>query len=374
MILTSLTLNNFKNIEEATLTMSPKVNCLLGDNGMGKSNLLDAIYFLSMCRSMTGAPDAMLIRRGEDWAMMHAKYLRHASSPAPAEDDLQIGLQRGRRKSVKRGGKTYAKLSEHIGMFPLVLVSPADMDLVSGSGEERRKFMDIVISQTDARYLDAVIRYDQALEQRNRLLRDEVSDPNLYLAIEMQMEAAAEYISDRRRQWTQTLSRIFQPYYASIADPQETASLAYTGHLAQPGTRLSDVLSERRTRDAALHYTSAGPHRDDIEMMLDGMPVRRTASQGQAKTYTLALRLAQYEFLKQASGLSPLLLLDDIFDKLDSTRVERIMSIVAHPSFGQIFITDTNRKHIDEILAHTSGPYSIWHVHNGIFSPSDSAS
>ncbi len=374
MILTSLTVNNFKNIEQATLEFSPKVNCLLGDNGMGKSNLLDAIYFLSMCRSMTGAPDALLIRRGEDWAMLHAQYLRHASTESPMADDLQVGLQRGRRKSVKRGGKAYAKLSQHIGQFPLVLVSPADMDLVDGSGEERRKFMDIVISQTDVRYLDAIIRYEQALEQRNRLLRDEVSDANLYLAIEMQMEAAAQYISDCRRQWTIALSQIFQTYYASIAGHDESATLAYAGHMARPGIRLSDVLNERRMRDLALHYTSAGPHRDDIEMMLDGMPVRRTASQGQAKTYTLALRLAQYEFLKHATGISPLLLLDDIFDKLDATRVERIMSIVAHPSFGQIFITDTNRKHIDEILKLTSGPYSMWNVSNGQFTQSDTAS
>ncbi len=374
MILTSLTLDNFKNIEHADMLLSPKINCLLGDNGMGKSNLLDAIYFLSICRSMTGAPDAMLIKRGEDWAMLHAKYLRHASTESPMDDEVHIGMQRGRRKSIKRGGKAYAKLSEHIGQFPLVLVSPADMDLVNGSSEERRRFMDIVISQTDARYLDAVIRYERALEQRNKLLRDEASDPGLYAAIEMQMEAAAEYICHRRRQWTESLSQIFKPHYAAIAGSNEIATLEYSGHMAKPGTNLCDILNERRARDAALHYTSAGPHRDDIEMMLDEMPVRRTASQGQAKTYTLALRLAQYEFLKQATGISPLLLLDDIFDKLDASRVERIMSVVAHPSFGQIFITDTNRKHIDEILTHTSGPYSMWSVENGRFTPTDSES
>ncbi|MCC8118717.1 MAG: DNA replication/repair protein RecF [Bacteroidales bacterium] len=371
MILQSLSLTNFKNIREAQLELSPKFNCLLGDNGMGKSNLLDAIYFLSFCKSFTGATDQLVITRGEDFAILQAQYLRHAhlAGEEGVAEQLQIGMQRGRRKSLKVGGKEYKRLSEHVGKYPLVLISPADMDLVTGSGDERRRLMDMVISQTDARYLDAIIRYGQALEQRNSMLRNEIADPNLYLAIELAMDASASYICQVRRDWIKDLSAIFQRYYEAIAGAEEKPTLTYKSHLAEPGTELISLFNERRTRDAALGYTTAGPHRDDIEMLLSDMPVRRSASQGQAKTYTIALRLAQYEYLKQATGSAPLLLLDDIFDKLDATRVESIMQLVGSDTFGQIFITDTNRKNLDEILARSPGQYAMWRVQDGKFSP-----
>ena len=366
MTLDSLNINNFKNIEHAQLSFSPKLNCLLGDNGMGKSNLLDAIYFLSFCKSFSGATDGMLVKQGEDFSMIHAQYMRN-----DVEETLDAALQPGRRKSLKRSGKEYKRLSEHIGKFPLVLVSPADMELVNGSGEERRRLMDMVISQTDARYLDALIRYGRALEQRNRMLRDGIADEALYMAVELQMEAAAQYISQVRREWVRKLSEIFQRYYTDIAGAAEVPSLEYQGHLAQPGVRLCDLFAERRARDAALKYTTAGPHRDDIAMQLSGMPLRRTASQGQAKTYTIALRLAQYDFLREATGIAPLLLLDDIFDKLDAGRVARIIDVVSRQSFGQIFITDTNRKHLDEIVPHMGSDYRMWSVENGIFQTID---
>ena len=362
MILKSLTLTNFKNIQQASLEFSDKVNCLLGDNGMGKSNLLDAIYFLSFCKSFTGMPDAMVMRQGEDFAMLQARYIRHG-----ADEELLAALRRGRRKSLKRSGKEYQRLSEHIGLFPLVLASPADMALVTGAGEERRRLMDMVISQTDARYLDALIRYGRSLEQRNRMLRDGIADANLYLAVEMAMEASADYICRARRQWVARLSDIFADYYHAIAGEGETPSLAYSSHLADPAVRLADLMAERRARDAAMRFTTAGPHRDDIEMQICGMPVRRAASQGQAKTYTVALRLAQYDFLRQATGLTPLLLLDDIFDKLDANRVASIMDIVNRPTFGQIFITDTNRKHLDEILGQAGEHCALWSVSHGQF-------
>ncbi len=362
MILQSINITNFKNIARCDLEFSPKFNCLLGDNGMGKSNLLDAIYFLSFCKSFTGVTDAMVISRGEDFAMLQGQYDRRGTA-----ETLAAALQRGRRKSLKRSGKEYQKLSQHIGAFPLVIVSPADMELINGSGEERRRLMDMVISQTNPRYLDALMRYSRALEQRNRMLRDGIADPTLYMAIEGAMEASASYICSTRSKWVEKLSEIFRRYYSAIAGPDETPSLKYTSHLADPGIRLSALFDERRARDAALRYTTAGPHRDDIDMQICGMPVRRTASQGQSKTYTIALRLAQYEFLKEATDLTPLLLLDDIFDKLDATRVERIMAVVSSPTFGQIFITDTNRKHLDEILQHGHGDYALWRVHEGAF-------
>ncbi len=363
MRLTSLRLTNFKNIPSADLSLSHKLNCFLGDNGMGKSNLLDAIYFLSFCKSFTGVTDAQVISRDEDFAMLTATYVRRDT-----DETLQVGLQRARRKSFKRGGKEYQRLSEHIGKFPLVMVSPADMSLVDGSGEERRRLADMVISQTDPAYLDALIRYNRALEQRNRMLRDGVADPDLYCAVEAAMEASARYICDRRARWVERLSEIFTGYYSAISADSEQATLTYSSHLADPDTRLTDLFNERRHRDLAMKYTTAGPQRDDILMELSGMPVRRVASQGQAKSYTIALRLAQYDFLKAAVGIAPLLLLDDVFDKLDANRMERIMQVVSGDNFGQIFITDTNRKHLDEILQHTSGDCTLWSVDHGQFS------
>lgn len=364
MILRSITIANFKNIAEASLAFSPKLNCLLGDNGMGKSNLLDAIYFLSFCKSFAGVNDALVIARGQDFAMVQGAYTRHG-----AEESLALALRRGRRKSLKRSGKEYGRLSEHIGLFPAVLVAPADMDLVNGTGEERRRFMDMVISQTDARYLDALIRYGRALEQRNSLLRQGAEDPNLYIAMEMAMASAARYVCSARSEWVEKLEGIFKRYYRDIAGEGEEPELAYVSHLRDGSADLTALLDERRRRDLALGYTTAGPHRDDVEMTLSGLPVRRSASQGQAKTYTIALRLAQYEFLKEATGLSPLLLLDDIFDKLDAKRVESIMAVVAMPTFGQIFISDTNRKHLDTILRRTGGDYAMFAVDHGSFSP-----
>ena len=370
MTLNEIDITNYKNISRASLQFSPKINCLLGANGMGKSNLLDAIYFLSFCKSFTGCTDAQAIAKDEDFAMVQARYTR---SSTMATEQLALALQRSRRKSLKRAGKEYKRLSQHIGAFPLVLVSPADMDLVNGSGEERRRFMDMVISQTDPVYLDALIRYGHLLEQRNKMLRDfadRTPDPALFAAVEVQMEASATTICHTRASWTQRLSKIFASYYADIAgDNAETPQLIYNSHLASPDASLAELFECRRTRDAALGYTTAGPHRDDIDMQLSAMPLRRCASQGQAKTYTIALRLAQYDFLKQAAGISPLLLLDDIFDKLDASRVERIMAVASRPGFGQIFITDTNRKHLDEILGHSGGQYAMWTVNDGDFTP-----
>ncbi len=367
MILQSLSLDNFKNIEQARLEFSPKLNCFLGNNGMGKSNLLDAIYLLSFCKSFTGVTDPMLIRNGEDFSIIRGHYLRKE-----AEEELTAGLRRGRRKSFKRGAKEYVRLSEHIGTFPLVMVSPADMDLVNGAAEERRRFMDIPLSQTDAGYLAALIRYNRGLEQRNRLLRDNVTEPALYQALEMMLDADAAYITTARAAHLEQLTADFRHYYAMIAGAgaeSDSVALDYGSRILREGATLQQILDNNRNRDHALGYTSSGPHRDDIELSLNGMPVRRVASQGQAKTYTIALRLAQYHFIARATGIKPLLLLDDIFDKLDAERVQRIMVTVAADTFGQIFITDTNRKHLDEITDAAPGLQKMWHVEDGRFAP-----
>jgi DNA replication and repair protein RecF len=363
MELTSLSIDNFKNIHRARLEFSPKVNGLLGRNGMGKSNLLDAIYTLSICRSFSGVTDAMLINRDEDFAMVKGEYLRRGVA-----EDLTMGFTRGRRKTLKRKGKEYPKLSDHIGTFPLVLVSPADIDLVRESAEERRRWMDLVISQSDARYLDALIRYNRSLEQRNRMLREGMVDRNLYAAVEMAMEPAATYIHSARAAWVTKLTPIFENYYRRISADSETPGLRYASQLNSADS-MQALFDSARQRDEILHHTTVGPHRDDIELLLNSMEMRRTGSQGQCKTFVIALRLAQYEFLREATGMRPLLLLDDIFDKLDADRVERIMEIVESPIFGQIFITDTNRTHLNDIVSRTAGDYRLWEVSNGTFTP-----
>ena len=363
MILQSLHLTNFKNISECSLEFSPKINCFLGDNGVGKSNLLDAIHFLSFCKSFAGLTDPMLIKRGEDFAIARGHYLRR-----DIDEEIVAGLAVGRRKSFKRSGKEYRRLSEHIGLFPLVMIAPADIELINGGGEVRRRFLDMVISQGDARYLEALIRYNQALTQRNSMLRDGVADDNLFLAVEMQMDMAADYIHRVRAARIDRLSEIFGRYYSAISGTRETPKLTYRSHLSDSDS-LAVLLETNRGRDRLLRHTSVGVHRDDIEMTLDDMPARQTASQGQAKTYTIALRFAQYECLRDVTAMSPLLLLDDIFDKLDAGRVERIMRIVATDTFGQIFVTDTNRRHLDEIIALTGGSDAIWSVVDGCFTP-----
>lgn len=365
MKLRRLALANFKNISEATLEFSPKINCFLGDNGMGKSNLLDAIYFLGLCKSFTGASDAMLIRRGEQFATLSAQYERRGM-----EEELTAGIQLGRRKAFKRGGKPYQRLADHIGLFPAVLLSPADIELTGGEPSERRRFLDQIIAQSDRRYFDALVRYNTSLEQRNRLLRDENNDSGLYDALEAQLEIAGAYIGRCRRETVESLRAIFAPYYSAIAGGDERADLSLQTTDYPEG--LAAHLERSRGRDMALKHTASGPHRDDILFTVDEMPVRRTASQGQTKTFTTALRFAQYELLSRNLGLKPLLLLDDIFDKLDASRVSRIMGIVGgSESFGQIFITDTNRRHLDEIVADipsSADNYRLWHVERGVFS------
>ena len=285
MRLDSLSLTNFKNIAEARLEFSPKINCFLGNNGMGKSNLLDAIFYLSFCRSFSGVTDAMLLRRGEDFAMARALYTRR-----DATEELTLGMARGRRKSLKRGGKEYARLSEHIGLFPIVMSAPQDIDLIRGAGEERRRWMNMVISQSDKRYLDALMRYNSGLEQRNRLLRAGIVDHTLYEAIEMALSASATYIHEARTRWVDELSRLAGNYYTAIAgDGSENVNLHYKGSLDSPEAgdehSLAKLLDNARRHDEMVRHTSVGPHRDDIEITLDGMPMRRTGSQGQCKTF-----------------------------------------------------------------------------------------
>ncbi len=362
MILEKMSILNYKNIEDAQLEFSPKVNCLIGNNGMGKTNVLDAIYFLSFCRSCTNQTDSSIINHEAQYMMLKGNYQRR-----DAAEVISLSMQRGKRKRVRRGDKEYKRLSEHIGLLPLVMISPLDWDLIRGAGEERRRLMDQIISQGDAEYLDCLIRYGKAIEQRNAMIKNEYRDPLLYETVEAQLSDTAARIYSTRKAWIEKFAPIFMHYYTAIAGEGEQVEISYKSHLE--GTTMQQLLSQNRERDYIMGYTTRGVHRDDIELLLDGHSMRKTGSQGQCKTYTIALRLAQYDFLKSNTGITPLLLLDDIFDKLDARRVESIINVVSDDRFGQIFITDTNRTHLDEIINHLSGDHKMFLVENGVCTP-----
>lgn len=364
MQLRELTLTDFKNIRHAALNFAPRVNCFVGDNGMGKSNLLDAIHYLSFCRSFTGMTDRQLVNKDAQFTMAHGRYLRR-----DVEEDIRLGIAVGRRKSLKRGDKEYKRLTDHIGLLPLVMSAPADEGLVRDSGEERRRWMNMVGSMGNHEHLDAWMRYTRNLEQRNSLLHKGVVDHLAYEAVEAGLCRAAADLHRCREELLNRIRPIFTPYFQAISGEGEVPSLELKSDLNN-GADMQQLLDSARRRDEVLGHTTVGPHRDDVEFSINGMPIRRAGSQGQCKTFTVALRLAQYDFLAEASGLKPLLLLDDIFDKLDARRVERIMNLVGGRTehFGQIFITDTNRAHLDEIMGRMSaGDNALWHVEDGKF-------
>ena len=378
MILRRLNILNYKNIGEAQLELSPKMNCFIGHNGMGKTNVLDAVYYLSFCRSATNPIDSQVIRHDEPFCMIEGTYMDE--SPIPSEGDegkllISVGMKRGQKKHFKRNKKEYKRLSEHIGLIPLVMVSPSDTLLIEGTSEERRRLMDMVIVQYDRTYIDALSRYNNALQQRNTLLKQDSAsgpspeekpayDPLLMQLWEEQMAEAGEQLYQKRKAFIDELTPVFQHYYEQISGGKEQVALHYVSHCERGP--LLQVIQRDRHKDLAVGYSLHGVHRDDLEFTLDGHLMKREGSQGQNKTYVTSLKLAQFDFLKRTgSKTTPLLLLDDIFDKLDASRVEKIVSLVSSDNFGQIFITDTNRDHLDQILSNTALDYNIFHVSQG---------
>ena len=361
MVIEQLSILNYKNIEQAELTFSPKINCFVGANGMGKTNVLDAIYYLSFCRSHTNPVDAQVVRHGAEFLMLQGKYLTDEGEP----EVISCGLKPGRRKRFKRGDKEYRRLAEHIGVVPLVLISPADTELITGGSEERRRFMDVVISQYNLAYLDALIHYGRALQQRNQLLKAEAEpDPAMLDVYEEIMAGAAEVIFAERARFVEALVPLFGRIYARIAGEGESVGLTYESHCARGP--LIGQLRDGRAKERIVGYTLHGTHKDDLTMELGGYPVRREGSQGQCKTYLVALKLAQFLFLKQTGRRqTPLLLLDDVFDKLDSRRVAEIVRLVADADYGQIFLTDTNREHLDRILEQSGCDHALFRVDEG---------
>ena len=388
MILEKLSLINYKNITEATLELSPKINCFIGQNGVGKTNVLDAIYYLSFCHSANNPIDSQVIRHGEEFFMIEGEYSgqwtvdsydylqdekgngkqgnhNYPLSTINSRLIVSCGMKRGQKKHFKRNKKEYKRLSEHIGLIPIVVVSPSDTLLIEGGSEERRRLMDMVISQYDSTYIEALNRYNKALQQRNTMLKaEEEPDIDVISIWEEQMASAGEHIYKCRDAFVKEMVPIFQRYYETISGNQEKVALNYISH-CQRGPLL-EVIQRDRFKDRAVGYSLHGVHRDDLEFMLGDHLMKREGSQGQNKTFVISLKLAQFDFLKRTnSKTTPLLLLDDIFDKLDAGRVEQIVNLVAGDEFGQIFITDTNRDHLDQILSASSHDYRIFHVDNG---------
>ena len=361
MILKKISILNFKNIREASLELSPKMNCLIGHNGVGKTNFLDALFYLSFCKSSLNPVDSQIMTHDSDFFMVEGLY----EDESGKQTDVYCGMKRGTKKHFKRDKKEYKRLSQHIGLIPLIMASPGDSSIISGGSEERRRFMDIVISQYDSVYIDALSAYNKALLQRNALLKMENEPDAALLDIwEEEMARNGEVVYAKRRAFVEEFVPVFQKIYAVISGGKERVSLTYVSH-CQRGPLL-DVIRRDRFKDRAVGYSLHGVHRDELEMMLDGYMMKREGRQGQNKTYVLSLKLAQFDFLcRTASKTTPLLLLDDIFDKLDAQRVEQIVKLVSGDGFGQIFVTDTNRDHLDRILHNGCFDYKLFYVDDG---------
>ena len=361
MILKNISIINYKNIKAVNLDLSAKINCLIGHNGVGKTNFLDAIYYLSFCRSAYNPIDSQVITHDEGFFMLEGNYLDEHGDV----ENIYCGMKRGTKKHFKRNKKEYKRLSQHIGLIPLIFVSPSDTSLIEGGSEERRRLMDVVISQYDHSYIEALANYNKALQQRNALLKMEDEPDAALLDIwEQEMARNGEVLYQKRDAFVQELIPIFQQIYQHVSGNREEVRLRYVSH-CQRGPLL-EVIQRDRFKDRAVGYSLHGVHRDDLEMLIGDYQMKREGSQGQNKTFVLALKLAQFDFLRRTcSSTTPLLLLDDIFDKLDAQRVEAIVQLVSGDNFGQIFITDTNRDHLDKILSRTQGDYKIFFVENG---------
>ncbi|MDR0415164.1 MAG: DNA replication and repair protein RecF [Prevotellaceae bacterium] len=359
MRLKHLSVVNFKNIRQLELDPAAKLTCLVGSNGEGKTNLLDTLYLLSMCKSSAGLTDRQCICHGEDFFLVKGTY--HVRD---GEEVVSCGCTRADGKVFKRNANAYERLADHIGMLPLVMISPADSALISESGEERRRYLNSIIAQLDRSYLSAVARYGKALQQRNKMLKDAQAFSGEVLEIvDGQLSACAAEIFAGRTQLVDDLTPLFQKYYELISQGKERVQLSYASDMKDGG--LLELLKQSFARDRALQFTSVGVHRDDLALLLDGYPIKKLGSQGQQKTMLLALKLAQVELLRLRLGIHPLLLLDDIFDKLDMQRVKNLIGVISHSALGQIFLTDSNKTRVDALLHEVQWDYKVLEIKGG---------
>ncbi|MBO4530120.1 MAG: DNA replication and repair protein RecF [Paludibacteraceae bacterium] len=359
MYLQRLRILNYKNIEEADLTFSPKINCFIGNNGEGKTNLLDAVYYLSFCKSHTNSVDGQNVMHDRDFFMLDGDYSLNDLST-----NIYCGVKKRQKKQFKRDKKEYEKLSDHIGLLPLVLVSPSDEELILGGSEERRKFIDGFIAQYDKLYLSHLLSYKTLLTQRNSMIRNEIHDELLYETIEEQMATYGTYIHEQRTKFIADFLKHFQEFHQTVSLGKEKVDLIYQSQMQEQPSLLK-LLKENREKDFVVGYTTKGVHKDDLEMNMEELPIRKIGSQGQCKTYLIALKLAQFDFLKRLKNEKPILLFDDIFDKLDTLRVNQIIQLMKDNRFGQVFISDTNREHLSSLLKNMDCDYHLYGVENG---------
>ena len=359
MVLQNLQLLNFRNYSDLNLDFCNGLNCLTGLNGSGKTNLLDAIHYLSMTRSFFHASDAQSVRYGESSMMVRGEFLSNSTL-----DVVLCAIKSGQKKTFKFNDTEYDRLSEHIGLIPIVVIAPSDIEMALGGGEGRRRFMDSLISQYDRNYLQHLIRYSETLSQRNSLLKQFAAkgyaDWSLMSIYDEQLDASCRQITRTRQSFVDEFNPVFAKYYAELSDGKEVPGLSYISQISTDN--LIDRLIESRSKDLDLQYTSIGSHRDDLEFEANGLPLKKYASQGQLKTYMCAIRLAQFELLANHSGKKPLLLLDDVFDRLDNARVNRLLELVCSPYFGQVFLSHTDMERLLIILNSLQAEFRIFDV------------
>ena len=357
MILQKLSLLNYKNFESQKFEFDPKINCFVGKNGVGKTNALDAIYHLSFGKSYFNPITTQNIKHGSDFFVIEGYYEKDERS-----EKIVVSAKRSEKKLIKRNGKAYEKFSEHIGFLPLVIISPSDRDLITEGSETRRKFIDGVISQSDPNYLQILIKYNRVLGQRNSLLRyfalNNTYDQDTLDIYNQQLQDFGSVIHDKRIGFLESFLPIFLSRYKVISNGEERVNLVYRSQLQDMD--LLSLLTENIQKDRLTQYTNFGVHKDDLVFEIDGHPIKIFGSQGQQKSYLIALKLTQFDLLKMQKGIKPILLLDDIFDKLDDERVAQIITLVDNENFGQLFITDTHAERTEEIVKKVKQTYKIF--------------
>ena len=342
--LKKIVIQNFRNIGLQELGFSPNINCISGGNGEGKTNLLDAVWYLSMTKGAFSSSDRFNFRHGCDSFSLLGTY----DMPSGITSRISIKAEASGEKKIRRDDKPYAKISDHIGLLPIVMVSPADISLVSESGDERRRFVNSVLSQMDREYLCGLQNYNRLLLQRNKLLKAGVADEFLLGTFDDRLDALASPVFEKRRDFCEKLLPVVRSYYSRISGGREEVGIEYRSDLFSGP--LAQTLRERREKDSIFRFTTAGVQRDDFIFTMDGHPIRRCGSQGQQKSFLVALKFAQYEVMKQVCGCNPMMLLDDLFDKLDMTRVGNLLGMVSDREFGQIFLTDSNKVRTESIV------------------------
>lgn len=359
MILNSLSLLNYKNFDSQNFTFDQKINCFVGANGIGKTNVLDAIYHLSFGKSYFNPIASQNIKHGEDFFVVEGNFEKDNR-----EEKILVSLKKSQKKIIKRNSKTYERFSDHIGFIPLVIISPADRDLIIEGSETRRRFIDSVISQSDKNYLNQLINYNKILQQRNALLKyfalNNTFNAQTLEVYNEQLHTYGSEIFTIRKAFLETFIPIFKTRYNAISNHQEPVHLSYKSDLFE--NDLNSLLKINLNKDKALQYTSVGIHKDDLNFEIDDFPIKRFGSQGQQKSFLIALKLAQFDFIKQQSGFSPILLLDDIFDKLDENRVSQIIELVNNENFGQLFISDTHADRTEAIIKQVHQSYKMFNL------------